>query len=241
MSINYNVNKDAIGEELYNYAKEMSNKNNLSVDELLLSIIKLEDTGLFNYVGGQSTAFNRLSDNNIRTLKELFEKKQIQYGTAKMGDNYYIYDEIDGIIRLLKYKYIGVYPEGLDALLQFKVDTSLTVINTSVDYGFPGKIFNTVIRRTYPKHIAYEYVNEFYRTLKSCGFDQSSTKALMDIAYLKKVNNITLGDFLLNLNQEEVKEVFSRIPREYNVFVNILNIIVHFYNNNMKLNSPKIK
>ncbi len=238
-NLNYTVNKEVINEELYNKAYQYATDNNISVDELLLSIIKLEDTGLFNNKGGQSTVFNRLTDNNIRTLKQLFNNQNIEYGTNKMGDNYYIYDEIDGIIRLLKYKYIGVYPEQLKELLEFKVNTYLTIITTSPDYGFPGKIFNAIIRNKNTRHLAYPYVNELYKTLKSCGFNQSSSKALMDIAYSKKVNNITLVQFLSSLDLEEVKQVFLKVPQEYPVFINILNILVHYYNTETKNISHK--
>lgn len=236
---NYTVNKEAISEELYNKAYKYAIENNISIDELILSIIKLEDTGLFNYAGGQSTVFNRLSDNNIKTLKQLFYKSQIRYGYPKMGDNYYIYDEIDGIIRLLKYKYIGIYPEQLKELLEFKVDTCLTITTSSTDYGFPGKIFNAIIRNKNTSHLAYSYIHEFYKTLKSCGFNQTCSKALMDIAYYQKISDVTLGEFLYNLDLEEVKQVFGKVPQEYPVFVNILNILVYFYNNEIKNNSHK--
>ena len=238
-NLNYTVNREVINEELYNKAYQYAMENNISVDELLLSIIKLEDTGLFNNKGGQSTVFNRLTDNNIRTLKQLFDKQNIQYGTNKMGDNYYIYDEINGIIRLIKYKYVDIYPEELKELLEFKINTYPNITITSHDFGYPGKVFNTLIRSKNTKHLAYQYVNELYKTLKSCGFDQSSSKALMDIAYSKKVNDITLGQFLSSLDLEEVRQVFLKVPQEYPVFINILNILVHYYNTETKNNSRK--
>lgn len=238
---NYTVNKEAISAELYNNAYKYAIENNISIDELILSSIKLEDTGLFNHTGGQSTVFNRLINNNIKTLKQLFDENQIQYGPNKMGDNYYIYDEIDEIIRLLKYKYIGVYPEQLKELLEFKVNTCLMIATSSIDYGFPGKIFNALIRNKNTRHLAYAYINEFYKTLKSCGFNQTCSKALMDIAYSQKITGVTLGDFLSNLDLEEVKQLFAKVPQEYPVFVNILNILVYFYNNETKNNSHQKK
>lgn len=234
---NYNVNKEVISEELYNHAYLYAKENNISIDEVLLSIIKLDDTGLFNNKGGQSIAFNRLADNNIRTLKELFERKNIQYGTNKMNNNFHIYEEIEGIIRLLKYKYLGIYPEELEELLEFKVNVNHPITITSYDYGYPGNIFNTILRSKKTGHMSYQFVSEFYRILKSCGFDLTSAKALLDIAYLNKVQDITLGAFLSNLDEEQVKKVFSKVPQEYPVFVNILNILVYFYNNEIKTKS----
>lgn len=74
---NYTVNKEAISAELYNNAYKYAIENNISIDELILSTIKLEDTGLFNHTGGQSTVFNRLIDNNIKKSKQLFDENQI--------------------------------------------------------------------------------------------------------------------------------------------------------------------
>lgn len=158
-----------------------------------------------------------------------------------MGDNYYIYDEIDGIIRLLKYKYIGVYPEQLKVLLEFKINNYLIINTTSIDYGFPGKIFNAIIRNKNTRHLTYTYIHEFYKTLKSCGFDQTISKALMDIAYSQKITGVTLGKFLSNLDLEEVKQALAKVPQEYPVFVNILNILVYFYNNETKNKSHQKK
>lgn len=216
-------------------------QKDINTDLLMLKSIRLENTGLFNFKGNQSTVFNRLKDNNITTLEDLFKTNQIQYGSKKMGDNYYIYEEIDGIIRLLKYKYLGIYPEELKELLNFKINTFKNITIVCCDYGYPGKIFNTAFRTSKNKNIIFQYVNEFYRVLKSCGFDQTCSKALIDIAYSNNINDVSLGEFICNLNPEEVKGIFSKVPQEYPIFINVLNIIVYFYNNEKNFDSESCK
>ena len=54
--------------------EEIAKKENITLEELMLKNITLEDTGLFNYKGKQSTVYNRFIDNNIKTLKDLFDK-----------------------------------------------------------------------------------------------------------------------------------------------------------------------
>ena len=63
--------------------EEYANKNNTTIEDILKKLIKddpknyrlirLEDTNLFNYKGGQSTVYNRLQKSNIATLHELFK------------------------------------------------------------------------------------------------------------------------------------------------------------------------
>lgn len=91
-------------EELYEcfeiIKEQYARKYNINIDEFMLEGITLESTGLFNYKGGQSTVYNRLHDNNITNLKELFLAYDLDYGKneLKNNHNYYIHNEIDGII-----------------------------------------------------------------------------------------------------------------------------------------------
>ena len=81
---------------LEQYAKE----NNMTLEELMLNTITIEKTGLFNYKGKQNTVFNRLHDNNIKTLKDLFLAHQndtINYGKNNQpsNQNYYIHNKVE--------------------------------------------------------------------------------------------------------------------------------------------------
>ena len=92
---------------LEKYAEE----RNIDIEQLLLESITLENTGLFNYKGKQSTVYNRLKNNNISTLKELFDlydSNSIDYGKNELKYNYYIHNEIDGIVALLKFRFLGI-------------------------------------------------------------------------------------------------------------------------------------
>ena len=81
------------------------------------------------YKGGQSTVYNRLHDNNITNLKELFLTYDLDYGKneLKNNHNYYIHNEIDGIITLLKYKFLGIDSENLEMLLNYSHENKMVV------------------------------------------------------------------------------------------------------------------
>lgn len=212
--------------------------------------IKLEDTGVFNYKGGQSSVYNRLINNNITTLKELFEAddlKKIQYGTDKLGQNYFIHSEIEGIIKVLRFKYLDEKSDELVDLLDYKPINTLNIDLNKVDYGYPGYVFNDVIRFNSKTGAIYE----FYKILKQCGFDQFCTKAILDLIYMRnidikdknsslylaKIDDINLAQLLSQIKLDEIKKMFSKIPNEYFVFINILNILLeHYKKYNIKTN-----
>lgn len=219
---------------LEQYAKE----HNTTVNEIMLQITTLEGTNLFNYKGKQSTIFNRFKDNNIKNLKDLFnayDNNNINYGKNTLGKNYYIHNEINGIISLLRYKYLGILPKSLNHLFEYKINTNHYIrINPYGDYGYPGKIFNNVYGNEYIKPEIFSIVDDFYKTLKSCGFDQSATKTLIDIAYEENINDITLGEFLSNLSLKKIEEKLKKVPQELESLLNILHIILDYYNNYYK-------
>ena len=206
--------------------------NNTTVEELMLNIITIEDTKLFNYKGKQNTVYNRLHDSKIKTLKDLFvahQNKTINYGKNNnpTNHNYYIHNEIDGIISLLKYKYLRIYPENLQELLNYQINFNLKLhISPYSDYGYPGNVIQN--KNDFRNKHPIEIINSFYKTLKSCGFNQTATKVLIDIAYEEKIENITLGDFLSSLSMDKIKEKFKTTPQELNPFLNILKIINDF-------------
>lgn len=212
--------------------EEFAKENNTTVEELMLNIITIEDTKLFNYKGKQNTVYNRFHDSKIKTLKDLFlahQNNTINYGKNNnpSNDNYYIHNEIDGIISLLKYKYLRIYPENLQELLNYPINFNFKLhINPYSDYGYPEKIIQNKNDIRNKQHI--EIIDSLYKTLKSCGFNQTSTKVLIDILYEEKIENITLGNFLSTLSIDKIKEKFKKIPQELEPFLNILRIINDF-------------
>ena len=57
--------------------KHQTLQENMAKNYLEFASINLEDTGLFNYKGGQSSVYNRFKDNGINTLQELFEADEL--------------------------------------------------------------------------------------------------------------------------------------------------------------------
>lgn len=212
----------------------MDKKSILSSDECnFLSNIMLSETGLFNYNGGQSSVYNRFVDNNVTNLKELFvliNNDNFNFGADKMGDNYYIHYEIKGIIMLLQYKYLGIVQQDFNELMNFKINTCYPVAMSSFETGYPGKIFNSILKNKLINNDTKTYIFSLYKTLKSCGFDNSSTKALIDYAFAQKIMDISLGDYLLSIDLDDIKKYFKRIPQEYIPFLNVYNIIMEYYN-----------
>lgn len=179
---------------LEQYAKE----NNTTVEELMLNIITIEDTKLFNYKGKQNTVYNRFHDSNIKTLKDLFiahQNNTINYGKNNnpSNDNYYIHNEIDGIISLLKYKYLRIYPENLKELLNYQIN-----------------------------------INNLYKTLKSCGFNNTITLSIINYIKKENITNITLSEFLSTLSTNQINEILKNNELEIQPFINILRIINDF-------------
>lgn len=213
---------------LEQYAKE----NNMTLEELMLNTVTIEKTGLFNYKGRQSTVYNRFSDNNIKTLKDLFlahQNNTINYGKNNMptNHNYFIHNEINGIISLLKYKYLKIYPENLKKLLNYQINFDFNIyISPYSDYGYPGNVLKSINKHTDAN--IKKTITSLYKILKSCGFNQTQTKALIDIAYKKKLTNITLGEFLSSLSEFQITEKLRKIPGEIQPFINIISIIKDF-------------
>ena len=214
------------------YAKQ----HNMNIEELLLQSITLEDTGLFNYKGRQSTVYNRLKSNNISTLKQLFDcydNNMLDYGKNELkgNHNYYIHNEIIGIITLLKFKFLGIKSDKLRELLDYKIhmNFNIEISDTHIKYGYPGDVCYSMYGNGRIPYSIIIPVTRFYRILKSCGFDQMGVKALIDIAYYQKIDNMSLGEFLSSLSLEEIKARFSKVPQELKPFLNILSIIDDFY------------
>lgn len=246
------MNPEQLDEYINRFIKpaleEYAKKRNITIEELLLETTYLEDTGLFNYKNHQSTVYNRLHDNNITTLKELFkahDNNEINYGKneLKSNNNYYIHNEIKGIISLLKYKYLGIVPQQLQELLNYKINTNY-YININPYHKLYTRHEDVLYSITRTQSIDKKNINiihEFYMILKSCGFNQVGTKTLIDLAYEKNINNISLGEFLSELSLEDIQKKFSNTPQELKPFLNILNIIKDFYHNHYQPIPPNNK
>lgn len=243
---NKNINI-SISEDEYNRIYNQARQENLTIDEFLLKTFRdkyrdysglanilIKDTELFNYQGGHSAAYNKFAEQGIKTLQELFEKydaRKVYYGNDKMASNgnSYIHSEIEGIIKLLRYKYLGIEPDNLKEVLNHKINANYTVRPDRKDYGFPGVVFNAIYRNNRIYSEISSSFNELYKILKMCGYNQTGTKALIDIAYSKQVNNISLGEFLANIDMEEARHTFSKVSNEYSVFLNTTVIILDYY------------
>ncbi len=216
--------------------EDYASSRNINLDELLLESISLENTGFFNYKGKQSTVYNRLRNNNITNLKELFmayDNNTIDYGKDELKNNYnyYIHNEIDGVITLLRFKFLCKDSSRLRKLLDYKIHMNhdIKIDNVHVKYGYPGDVCYSVYGNEFILPDIIDSVDEIYKVLKSCGFDQIGVKALIDITYEKRINDVSLGEFLSNLSLTDVCEKFRCVPQELKPFLNILNTIVDFY------------
>lgn len=244
-----------LDDSLYNRIKDLAEKKNLKIDDLLNYLVMtneingvefltddfskfknilIEDTGLFDYKGGQSGIYNRLKESNINTLQDLFQKyslKKIEYGANIVADKNYIYNEMNGIISLLSYEYLNKESLYLNECLNTEINAHYMVKVSDYPTGYPGEIFKAVILKNYPRSVAYNDVNNMLMLFKSCGFNLTCCKALIDYAYSKKIKSEKLGEFLNNIDIDEIKPYFNKVTRNYIVFLNINNILTKYYKN----------
>lgn len=244
-----------LDDNLYSRLKVLADKKNMKIDDLLnylvitnevnggkiltddyskLKNILIEDTGLFNYKGGQSGIYNRLKESNVNTLQDLFQKHslgELEYGVNRLADNNYIHNEMNGIIRLLSYEYLNEESINLNECLNTIINAHYAVNVSQYPTGYPGEIFKAVIRKEYPRSAAYNDVNNMFMLLKSCGFNLTCCKVLIDYAFYKKIKGEKLGDFLINIDLNEIKPYFNKGVNDYIVFFNTYNILTKYYKN----------
>ena len=212
-----------------------------------LNDVLLEDTGLFNYVGGKSFVYNKLKELGVNTVGDLFInitpnsfiwiKDQIYSNMSYNYGNRYRKEEIYGIISLIRYKYANESSEPLKDILETKVDMDiyLKLGPPYWRYMYPGKVFKSISTNTITS--IRVKIDSLYKALKSCGFDLTAVKALVDIAYENKISNMSLGEFLCSLNEETIKETFDKKQSELIPFLNILNILIDFYQKHCKVDT----
>jgi len=237
-----------INEELYEHIFKHAEKENLSIEDFLSKIIyythkdysqfadiKIKDTGVINCIGNQSSVYSRLLANNIQTLKELFEMNDariIDLGNDSLKENQYIHAEVNGIIRLLQYKYLGLTSDELNTLLNYEINTyPIKLQPHEYKKGQPGNIFKKIYYQFYDSSMFFSetMVGELYKVLKYCGFNQTSVKALIDIAFQKGIKNTTLGEFLMTIDSDDIRETFHMRPQEAIYFINIKTILIDYY------------
>lgn len=252
-----------INDNLYNRIKVLASEKNMEIDDFLNYLIErdavntenilfehysefknilIEELGLFDYKGNQCGIYNRLKESGVNTLQDLFQKyssRKLKYGDNKLGDNKYIHNEMDGIINLLKYEYLNEESIELNEYLNTIINAHYRITVSSYPTGFPGEIFKAVMRNNYPTSIAYNDVNNLFRLFKSCGFNLTCSKALIDYAFYKQIKEEKLGDFLRGVDVNEIKHFFAKVPNDYILFLNIYNILDKYYKNvlskNMKI------
>ncbi len=222
----------SIDELLSILSNEYDEKNYITLtDELLKTSI--EETSFFNYKGRQSSVFNRFKDNDINTIADLFRKYDsgiFNYGCNELHDNRFIHNEIDGIVNLLKFRYLGARCQSYDEILNEKVNMNIYLSYVGTSPMYSGNIYRTVCY--YEDYLTKCHVDEIiklYRLLKSCGFDHAATKTLIDIAYESKVENITVGEFLLTVPIDVLSSKLEKTQRELIPCLKILKEIRRYY------------
>lgn len=203
-------------------------------------IIKLEDTGFFD-LGSRSSVYNRLKANGINHLDELLERnlETFDWGKNHFNDNYFVHDEIEGVISLLKFKYLGIQTSALETHLNFILNPGILEGKVTKNrVGSPGYVFYHLIYRQKGEP---EYYNglAIFQALKGCGFDFVMTKALLDHIYSHNIKNITLKEYFMNLNEFEIIPAFFQNPKEGNVFLHVLLTIRNIILLDMKKENKK--
>ena len=215
------------------------NFKNAGTGDNPLNLITLEDTSLFDYKGNQSTVYNRLKEQGINTVGDVFTKVTPNMfdsiGEYAFGNKSYDYgnrfvkEEIWGIITLIRYMYADEVSCWFKQLLESNVDMVLPkpLSHHYVSYGFPGDVFKAIDSDIPQESIAR--IDFLYKVLKSCGFDKTAVKSLIDIAYERGITNTSLGEFLCSLDVETLEAKFERMQRKYGPFIVILDTIKRFY------------
>ncbi len=121
---------------------------------------------------------------------------------------------------------IAVFVSGGGTNLQSLIDSvkegyingeiALVVSNKEKAYGLE-RARNAGIKAEWIKddqlliqRLKEEKIDSLYKALKSCGFDLTAVKALVDIAYENKISNVSLGEFLCNLDDETIRKTFDK-------------------------------
>lgn len=179
-------------EELFRpVLEEYASSLGMTIDELLLDVVSLKDTRLFN-VNDKNSIYYIFKKNKVSNLKALFE---LYDSNSINGYNKDVYSkmEIDGIVMLLKYKYLSIIPCKLDNILSNMIDS-----------------YNEL---------------DIYKLFRMCGFNDFSSNMLIDVIRDNYISNISLGEFLYNLDMDMIKMNYGGNIDEYNLFINIRSLI----------------
>lgn len=154
--------------------------------------------------------------------------RKLEYGANILEDNNCIHNEMNGVINLLSYKYLNIESTMLNECLNTIINAYYKVTVSEYPTGLSGEIVKAVIRKGYPISVAYNDVNNLFKLLKSCGFNLTCCKALIDYAFYKKIKAEKLGEFLINVDVNEIKSFFDKVLNDYIVFLNIHSILNKF-------------
>ena len=123
---------------------------------------------------------------NLNNLFDLYDRNKLDLGLDKVYNNLFIHEEIKGITKLLRYKFLGE-----DLLLGKQLLKKYKVADLKEIQEIKLNSLNLIKNRE---------ALEFYKLLKSCGFTNNNIKYIIHDIKEKKIGKISLGEYLLEIN-----------------------------------------
>lgn len=165
--------------------EEYANSLEMSIEELMLDSISLEDTKMFN-VEDKKSIYYIFKKNKISNLKMLFE---LYDSNSIIGYNKDMYSklEIDGILMLLKFKYLLVMPTKLNELLDNVIDTR--------DANFIYKLLRMYGFNDFSSNILLNIINNYPDDISFSNFLYS-----IDYNKIKDMYNNNEGEYNVFIN-----------------------------------------
>ena len=182
------------------------------------SVINLYQTGLFNPNIRKNIVCNRLAKMGIFTLDKLFElydKNKLAIGNDRSGNNFFIHEEIKGVVNLLRYKFLGE-----DLLLIKQLSKKYKVSDLEVNLKFGINSINILKNKE---------AFEFYKLLKSCGFSGSNTIAIISDIKENRIGKISLGEYLLEINGSYLPKFRQSSSYEETIFQRKVRLLSEYY------------
>lgn len=186
-------------EELFRpVLEEYASSLGMTLNELLLDTASLENTGLFN-VNDKNGIYYIFKKNKIKNLKVLFE---LYDSNSIRGYNKDVYSklEIDGIVMLLKYKFLSSIPSKLDSLL-----SKMIVTCDELDIY---KLFRMCGFNDFSSNILMNVIKDCYISDVSLG-DFLFT---LDMDMIKKYYGDNIDEYNLFIN---IRSLISDYQKEY--------------------------
>lgn len=165
--------------------EEYADSLGMSIEKLMLDSISLEDTKMFN-VEDKKSIYYIFKKNKISNLKMLFE---LYDSNSIIGYNKDMYSklEIDGILMLLKFKYLLVMPTKLNELLDNVIDTR--------DANFIYKLLRMCGFNDFSSNILLNIINNYPDDISFSNFLYS-----IDYNKIKDMYNNNGGEYNVFIN-----------------------------------------